>query len=128
MIDGIDSNLQALSAISTSVAVTANNVANVNTDGFKASSTTFETGQNGQGVEVQEIRQDQSAGAYRQEVLPLETETGVMTSQLQYVETSNTDLVREQVNLIQNQHAFSANIAAIRAQDDLTGTVLDMKV
>ncbi len=128
MTDGIDYNLQALSAISTSVAVTANNVANVNTDGFKSSSTTFETGQNGQGVQVQEIRQDQSSGAYRQEVLPLETETGVMASQLQYVETSNTDLVRESVNLIQSQHAFSANIAAIRAQDDLTGTVLDMKI
>jgi len=128
MVNGIDSNLQALSAISVSQAVTANNIANVNTDEFKASRTTFETGPDGQGVRVEEIRQDDTQGAYYPDMRPVENSDGYMTQQLQYVETSNTDLAREMVNMVQNTHAYSANIAAIRAQDDLVGTVLDMKV
>jgi len=30
--------------------------------------------------------------------------------------------------MVQNTNAYSANIVAIRAQDDLVGAVLDMKV
>lgn len=128
MVSGIDNNLQALSAITTSQAVTANNIANVNTDEFKSSRTAFETGPEGQGVRVEEIRQDDAQGAYYPVVRPVENSDGYMTQQLQYVETSNTDVARDMVNMVQNTHAFSANIAAIRAQDDLVGTVLDMKV
>ncbi len=126
MIDGVDSSLQALSTVSTSMAVTANNVANVNTDGFQQSSVTLETGPDGEGVRVQDIRPDESPGPVYPQYLPVENNQGVMEPQLTYVEGSNTDIATQMVNMITDSHAYSANLAAIRTEDQMAGTVLDI--
>jgi flagellar hook protein FlgE len=39
---------------------------------------------------------------------------------------SGTDLNREMVNLVQNKHEFAANAKVIRAQNEMTGALLDI--
>ncbi|WP_419787583.1 flagellar basal body rod protein FlgC [Pseudodesulfovibrio sp.] len=104
-----ESNISALSAIGVDQQVAANNMANMNTDGFKASSVEFESGPEGQGVRVADIRQSTTAG-------PL----------VNGVEGSNTDVGREMVDMISRADSFSANVAAIRASDEMTGHLLNM--
>lgn len=104
-----ESNLSALSALGTAQAVSANNVANVNTDGFKASDVSLETGPDGQGVRVGSIQESTSAGPIFGEV-----------------ERSNTDLGREMVDMMTTSRAFSANVAAVRVSEEMTGHLLNM--
>ena len=43
------------------------------------------------------------------------------------IESSNVDIVEESVNLITASAGYKANIKAIKAQDELLGTILDIK-
>lgn len=104
-----DSNLMALEALGTVQAVSANNIANVNTDGFRASSVALESGPGDRGVEVAAIRESTVPGAV-----------------IEGVETSNVDVGREMVDMIRTGHAFSANTAVIRASEEMTGHLLNM--
>lgn len=104
-----DTNLSALSALSTVQQVSANNIANVNTDGFKASSVTLESGPADQGVRVSSISQRSVPGP-----------------NVGGVEGSNTDIGAEMVGMVRTGHAFSANVAAVRASEDMTGHLLNM--
>lgn len=125
----IDSNISALSAFGTGVAVTANNIANVNTEGFRASTTVLETGPQDQGVRVADIEKDNSPGPLIQSLQRVEDpQTNRVETQWNYVEGSNTDLVREMVNMNAYQNAFNANVTAINAQSEMQGTLLDLKV
>lgn len=126
MITGISSSLQALSAISTSQAVTSNNVANANTDGYKTARVTLETGQGGEGVSVQEISRDQSPGPIRSEDMPTLTEDGRYQQTMAEIEGSNVDISSQMVNMIRDANAFSANITALRTQEELVGSILNM--
>ncbi len=120
---------EALNAFSTSVAVTANNLANISTDEFKASRTNLETGPDGQGVRVSSITRDESSGPLKQEAVPTENpDTGRVQTGQQFVEGSNTDVATEMVNLIVNENAYGANAEVIRTDDEMTQTVLDLKV
>jgi flagellar basal-body rod protein FlgC len=87
----------ALQAFSTSQQITANNIANVNTDGFKASRATF-----------------QENGA-----------SGVTASATSMEDT--VDLSREVTNLISNTQGFKANIKVIKAADEMTKELLNIK-
>ena len=55
-----------------------------------------------------------------------------VTVQFDYEETlvegSNTDLATEMVQMIENEHAFAANVAALRTSMDMTGVLIDMMV
>lgn len=42
------------------------------------------------------------------------------------LQSSGTDLAREMVNLITDQRVFEANLATLRRQDEMLGTVLDI--
>jgi flagellar basal-body rod protein FlgC len=126
MIHGISSNLQALSAFATSQAVTSDNVANANTDGFQTARVTLETGQGGNGVAVQEIRRDESPGPLHYEEIPAWTEDGRYQETLTAVEGSNVDLASQMVNMVIDANAYSANLAAIRTQDELIGSILNV--
>jgi len=128
MTDAISSALSGLSAMSTSMAVTANNVANVNTDGYKSKEARLETGPGGQGVRVGEVSTDGSAGGYRPAVVRAVNEAGVYEPTVGTVETSNVDLARETVNMMETSRAFEANVAVVRTQDDMVGRLLDMRV
>lgn len=104
-----DTNLSAISVLGTVQQVSANNLANVNTDGFKASSVLLETGPHDQGVRVGGIQESTNSG-------PIVGNT----------ELSNTDIGAEMVDMITTGHAFSANITAIRASEEMTGHLLNM--
>lgn len=104
-----DANISALSAMGTAQEVSANNIANVNTDGFKASSVTLESGPEGQGVRVGAINESTNSG-------PI----------VDNVELSNTDLGTEMVDMMTTSRAFSANVAAVRASEEMTGHLLNM--
>lgn len=123
----IDTNASALNALATQMNVSANNVANVNTNGFNASRAELETGSQGQGVRVSEIREDTSSGPAVQSLERSENpDTGRVETSWQYVEGSNTDLAREFVHMNAVQNAYEANAVAIRTQDEMAGTVLDI--
>ena len=125
----VDANLQALSALSVGTAVTANNIANSDTEGFKYSRVSLETGPDGQGVSVAEIRKSTDPGPLIPSLTRVEDPaTGYVETRYQYVEGSNTDLAREMVNLNVYQRAFEANLASIRTWDEMTGAVIDQLV
>lgn len=87
----------ALQAFSTSQQVTAHNVANVNTESFKASRTMFQ--ENGTG------------GVYA-------TVSGSEDS---------VDISREAVNLLSNTAGFKANLKVLKAADEMTQELLSIK-
>jgi flagellar hook protein FlgE len=87
----------ALQAFSTSQQITANNVANVNTDGFKASRTTFQ-----------------------------ENRSGGVTASVSSTGDS-VDISREAVNLISNTQGFKANLNVLKATDEMTKELLNIK-
>ncbi|UZP67170.1 flagellar biosynthesis protein FlgG [Desulfovibrio mangrovi] len=121
----IDANLSALDAIALSQQVTANDIANVNTDEFKSSDVRLETGPEGEGVQVSEIRQDSSPGPVTHYPdLQVEASGGDGAVQ-EVVEGSNTDYVRETVNMIRDENAYAANVRAIRSQVELIGNFID---
>jgi len=118
-------SVQALQAISVSQQVAANNVANVNTDEFRPSRVEYETGPGDQGVRVQEIMQNTSPA-------PLVEEYAATYDELRYEEmlldASSTDLATEMVQMIENEQAFAANVAALHTSLDMTGVLIDMMV
>lgn len=121
----IDTNLSALDAIATSQQATAHNVANVNTDEFRAQEVRLQSGPDGQGVSISEVRERSGSGGLveRQEVRRLED--GTTQQEAVMVELSNTELVKENTRMILDERAYEANIAAIRTQSEMAGTLID---
>jgi len=116
MIGAIQSALSGLTAFSTQVAVTADNVANVTTDGFKKSRTELIAVESG-GVRSA-IQKDETAGP------TILNNTGYGPAQF---ELSNVDLAEEVVNQIIGQRGFEANIQTIKTADEMLGTILDIR-
>ncbi len=116
MLSAIHTALSGLAAYAKQVEVTAHNVANVNTDGFKKSYTEFVSVETGGVLPV--VRKDDSAGP------TVLSDRGYGPSQ---VELSNVDLAEEAVNQILAQRGFEANLHTLRTADDMLGTILDMK-
>lgn len=120
----IENNLSALDAFAISQQVTANNIANVNTDEFKASDVRLETGPEGQGVQVSEIRQDETPGP-AMPYTDMAVSGGNDPALSDVVEGSNTDYVRETLNMIQDENAYAVNVRAIQTQTELIGNFID---
>jgi len=87
----------ALQAFNKSQQVTAHNVANLNTDEFKASRATFQENGNG-GVNA--------------------TVSGTQDT---------VDISREAVNLLSNTAGFKANLKVLKAADEMTKELLSIK-
>lgn len=87
----------ALRSFSTSQQITAHNVANLSTDGFKASRATFQ--ENGTG--------------------------GATASASSTGET--VDISREAVNIISNTQGFKANLNVLKATVEMTKELLNIK-
>ena len=117
----------ALGALSVSLQVSANNLANVNTNGFKQSDVRFETGPGDQGVRISEIRKDATPGSpVEAPVYPI---VGRQYEQhMGWVESSNTDVARQFVDMISASNAWKANTAAIRTADEMMGTLVNAVV
>ena len=116
MLGAIYPAFTGLAAFATQIAVTAHNVANVNTNGFKKSRTELVAVETGGVLPV--VQKDKSAGP------SILNDTGHGPAQL---ELSNVDLGEETVNQILAQRGFEANISTLKTADDMLGTILDIK-
>jgi len=116
MISAIHTALSGISAFGKQLEVSAHNVANVNTDGFKSSQTQFVEAQNSGVLPV--VQKDTSAGP----AVLKDTAQGP-----QQVELSNVDLGQEAVNQIIAQRGFEANLRTLKTADAMLGSILDTK-
>lgn len=117
----------AMNAFSVDMMARANNIANINTDGFKARNVHLMTGAQGEGVLVGSIVTDNSPGP----LVPGYPGVGAVGRGALppgYIEGSNTDLAHEYVHMISTQRAYEANAVSIRTMDDMTGYLLDVIV
>ena len=110
-------NVSALKAFGVKLQSTANNTANMLTDGYKA--TRVEFAELKQGGVTATVSRDLTPGTY----LPPQPGT---PNPDQPRESSNVDLVTETVDLIVTQRAFEANARFIRTADETTGTIIDI--
>ncbi len=116
MISGIHSALSGLQAFQKKVDTIANNTANVATDGFKKSRVTLEE-QQPQGVAAK-VEKIEDPGPVVLEQTPA-GET--------LVEKSNVELTEELPNLMLSRRFFQANLKTIQAEDEMLGSLLDIK-
>ncbi len=117
MLNGIPASLSGLSALGRKVQGTAKNVANAQADGFKKSrAERVEAPAPALGVEAQG-RRSETPGPEVFEDTP---------QGKQLVEQSNVDLGEEMVNLLVAQGGFEMNVAALRAQHESLGTLMDL--
>ena len=95
--------------------VAANNVANVNTDGFKKSRATMKEGANG-GVEVAVDRVNTPGHRYQE----------LQGDQLVERETSNVNLEEELPDVMVTKRTYEANLKVLQTRDKMLGSTLDI--
>ena len=100
-----DASLSGLNAAATQVGVAAVNLANLNTNGYKAKSVTFEQTAEG-GVRPSGVQESQAEPAPN---------------------GSNVDPATEMENLQTGSVFYRANVTALKAQAELLGLVMDLK-
>ena len=110
----IGASLSALNAFSTRMNVTANNLANVNTDGYKSSRVVIGNGQ-GQTVKANVVT-DNSPGFM---IPDKSAENGVE-------ELSNVDVVNEMTQLISTRNGYDANLKVIETSLEMHGALINM--
>ena len=101
--------LSGMQAASAQVDVAANNIANADTPGYKASRADLLELSTG-GVGVAGTSKDSTPG-------PIQPDGK---------QGSNVDLARESINLTRAQILYSANAAVLKIGSRMTGTLLDM--
>jgi flagellar hook protein FlgE len=115
MIYPVNQTVSALTAFRKKMESTADNIANVNTAGFKKSRVNLEQGANG-GVEAQ-VQKINTPG------MMIET---IGNDGVEEVESSNVDLADELTQMIPTEAAYKANLKTLRAQDEMLGSLLDI--
>ena len=117
MVQGIAASMNAIQAVAERFNRTGRNIANLNTDGYKAEQAIF-----GEGPEPGTVQAnfsiDLSPGPVRAE----ETENG-----LEMVEMSNVDLAKEMVNMMVDKRGMEANLKSMETADEMLGTIIDIK-
>ncbi|MBP1626072.1 MAG: uncharacterized protein H6Q00_547 [Holophagaceae bacterium] len=98
-------SLSGLNAASQGLAVTANNVANANTEGYKTKRLDLEEVKEG-GVRASKVTESQES-----------TGPG----------SSNVDYATEMTNLMTQAGAYNANLQVMKTQDQMLGQFMDMK-
>lgn len=117
MIGAIYSALSGLTAFSTQIDVTAHNLANVSTYGFKPSRTEFVAVESG-GVRAMTQKSETADPTI------ILNDRGYGPTQL---ELSNVNLAEEYVNRIVAQRGFEANLQALKTAEDMLGRILGIK-
>lgn len=107
--------LSGLRVAETRLAATANNIANVNTPGYRPRTVGLSE-QSGGGV---------AAEAPRVDNLPQPADTLELSDAAQL--PSGVNVATEAVNTIADTAAYTANAAVIRVEDDLLGALLDAR-
>jgi len=115
MISSINSSISALKAFDKKTGVTANNVANVESEEFKKSRAVLTEGaQKEVRVEIEKI---ETSGPIVSEI-----EDGKVVEK----ELSNVDLVEEIPQTIIAQRSFEANLKSIQAQEETLDRLFDI--
>ncbi len=112
---GINTAVSALNAYSLQHTVNANNIANINTDGFKKERVLIEE-QAPQGVSST-FEKINTEGSQRVEY---------SNGNEEIIEGSNVELAEEMPNEIITQRSFDANTTIIKTENEMLGTILDM--
>ena len=115
MIPSVNSAISALQAYKSKLRVTANNIANVNTDGFKKSRATLKEGTSG-GVQVNINRVNAPGLRYK----------AFEGDQLIEKESSNVILEEEIPQMMVTQRTYEANLKVLQTQNKMLGSVLDI--
>lgn len=125
-VNNLDTSYSALRANQFRVDVAANNVANINTDGFRAS--TVSTSDNayindiGTGTRVTGAYAPPRPGPPTTEAAASGPGQGTAVA-----EQSNTDAANEMINMRMAQNAYGANASMYLTGDDMTQTILDLR-
>lgn len=120
------SSIQAMQALSAAQRVTANNVANVSTEGFEPSRVHLEDGPGGEGVRVSAVNRVNAAAPATRRGQTVADES-VAGENVHGAQPSKTDMAREMVEMIKNQRGLEANAAFYRNMNDMLGFVVDLK-
>ena len=105
-------SISALNALTTKQQVAANNVANVNSKQFKKSTALLE---------------ENASGGVTARTQAVNT-PGVMINHPDgsQEELSNVDLEQEMVDMIANKHAYQANLKALKTDQDMEQSTIDL--
>ncbi len=109
----LQGSVSGIKAFAGHLDVTANNVANINTDEFKK----------GRALQV-ETEAEGVRNVY--DIVDTPGPQAPDPSTGDTVELSNTELAEEVPNMMIAQHASAANIAAVRTRDQMLGQLLDI--
>lgn len=132
-VNALSTPVSALQTNQFRVDVAANNVANVSTDGFQASTVTTSDlayiNDIGQGTQVTGTYAPPRPGPLAVDTTAAATQTapGQPVAQTGMVELSNTDIVNEMTNTMSAQRAYDANIVMARSVDEANQTLLDIR-
>ena len=112
MISAFSNSVSGIQAALKLQSVSANNIANSSTDGFKSDVAVVEAEDNG-GVKV---------------TITKNTEPGVVHDRGDgaEIESSNVDIASEITNQISSKSFLQANVAAIKTTDEMLGSLLDI--
>ncbi|MEA2084960.1 MAG: flagellar basal body rod C-terminal domain-containing protein [Thermodesulfobacteriota bacterium] len=116
MISGVYSALTGLYSFQKKAESSANNTANINTDGYKKTRVTLEDTKP-QGVKPNVKRIETPGPLVYEQTSEGET----------LVEKSNVDLSYELPNMMLSRRFYQANIKTIQIQDEMLGSLLDIK-
>jgi flagellar hook protein FlgE len=115
MIYATNNSLSALSAFRKKMDVTANNIANALTDGFKKSRVTMEEGDpNGVNAVIDRV---ETQGFPKESIKDGKPVT---------VEASNVDLTEELPEMVITNTAYRANLETLKTRNNMLGTLLDI--
>lgn len=114
MISSVNSSISALHAAERLLEVSAHNVANANTDGYKSSVASVNEDEHG-GVKVTVSKSAQPGTEY-------DRGDGVV------VESSNVNYATEAVNQISARAMYAANVASLRTYEETYETLIDLMV
>jgi flagellar hook protein FlgE len=114
MIGGLSSTISSLQAHERKLNVNANNIANVNTNGFKRDRAVLEEGQ------AEDVRVTLTKDMSPAPEDPLAPDAPGVEKEL-----SNVDLVDELTGMIPTEIGYKANVQTIRSRDEMIGTLLD---
>ena len=117
----------ALNVFGLSRDVTANNLANINTDEFKSKRLDIQTMPDNSGVQVEDVVTINTPGPLKNE-MQLAENNGKIEQQNALVEGSNTEPAREITQMIENERSFEANARVVKTHDQMAGTIIDMLV
>ena len=115
MVSSLDASLNAIQSHFTRLQASANNIANLNTDGYKGKRVTINEGPTG--TPTATVNTDTNPGPSRMELN--------REGELVEVQMSNVDLATEYVKTMESTQAIKANLKAAQTADELLGEIID---